>query len=112
MDNIMLKDGTIAIIGSNRDVSEVVEQYCGYELASFVLDKLESVDADKAYAEARAKTDASAYERSLESAQSTFNNILDIVEEVQEHIVDAKRINKDIIYQELKKIIKLINLEI
>lgn len=70
------------------------------------------IDAEKLYAEERVTTDADSYMASLESAHSTMNDVWDILEEIRAHMDEAKRINKDMIYQKLREAIKQIKSEL
>ena len=45
MINIALYNGQNVIIGSNRDVVEVIEEYLSHELASYLNDSLSSLDS-------------------------------------------------------------------
>ena len=112
MENIQLNNGQSVIIGSNRDIVEVIGEYCSYELASLVSGKMNDIDAEKLYAEERAATDADNYLRSLESAQRTMNDVWDALEEIRVYIEKSKRINKDTICQKLSETIRQIKREL
>jgi len=112
MENILLNNGQNVLIGSNRDIVEVIGEHCSYELASLVSDKINDIDAEKLYAEERAATDADNYLRSLESAQRTMDDVWDILEEVRTYIDEAKRINKGIVNQKLNEAIRQLTSEL
>lgn len=100
------------IIMSDSDITSIVEQYCGYELASIVSQKIIDIDEKKLLAAEKAKTDEESYLSSLESAECCLRDILDIAEEVSEYIEDSKRINKEKVWGRIQEIIKLINSEL
>lgn len=112
MENIALNSGETVLIGSNKDVIEVVEEHCSYELASLISSKLVDVDAEKLYAQERAMTDADSYLSDLENIQGCLRDVLGIAEGLTNHMKEAKRINKDMIYQKLNEIVKLIGNEL
>lgn len=47
MVNIQLNNGQSVIIGSNRDIIDVIGEHCSYELASLVSEKMVVIDAEK-----------------------------------------------------------------
>ena len=112
MENIALNSGETVLIGSNKDIVEAIETHCSYELASLISSKLVDVDREKLYAEERAQTDADSYLSDLESKECCLRDVLEIAEGLTEYIEDAKRINKDTIYQKLNELIKLIGNEL
>ena len=112
MENIALNSGETVLIGSNKDIVEAIETHCSYELASLISSKLVDVDAEKLYAQERAMTDADSYLSDLESKECCLRDVLEIAEGLTEYIEDAKRINKDTIYQKLNELIKLIGNEL
>lgn len=105
MENIALNNGTNVLIGSNRDIIEVVEETCSYELASLISSKLVDLDQEKLYARERADSEAEGYLSSLESKESLLQDVWDTLEELKSYMEDAKRINKDIIYQKVNGLI-------
>lgn len=107
MNTIQLKNGTIVAIGSNKDIVDIVETYCGHELSQLLLPKLVEVDKDILYAREKAHTDCDAYLSSLESKETALRDILEIAESLINYIEDSKRINKDTIN---KKVIEFINM--
>lgn len=112
MENIALNSGKTVLIGSNKDIVGVVEEHCSYELASLITSKMVDIDREKLYAEERAQTDADSYLADLESKECCLRDVLEIAERLTEYIEDAKRINKDMIYQKLNEIVKLIGNEL
>ena len=64
------------------------------------------------YAEERAVTDADNYLRSLESAQSVMSDVWDALEEIKTCLNNAKRKNKDTIYQKLSEAIRQLTNEL
>ncbi|WP_099467781.1 hypothetical protein [Konateibacter massiliensis] len=112
MENIALNNGQTVLIGSNRDIVEVVEEHCSYELASLISSRIVDIDAERLYAEERAQTDADSYLSDLESKECCLRDVLEIAEGLTEYIEDAKRINKDTIYQKINELIKLIGNEL
>jgi hypothetical protein len=112
MENIALNNGKTVLIGSNKDIVEVVEERCSYELASLIASKMVDIDAEKLYAQERAQTDADSYLSDLESKECCLRDVLEIAEGLTEYIEESKRINKDTIYQKLNELIKLIGNEL
>ena len=112
MENIALNSGKTVLIGSNKDIVEAIEEHCSYELASLISSKLVDVDAEKLYAQERAMTDADSYLSDLESKECCLRDVLEIAEGLTDYMEEAKRINKDMIYQKLNEIIKHIGNEL
>ncbi|WP_342759448.1 hypothetical protein [Kineothrix sedimenti] len=112
MENIALNSGKTVLIGSNRDIIEAVETHCSYELAGLISSKLVDVDAEKLYAQERAQTDADSYLSDLESKECCLRDVLEIAEGLTDYIEEAKRINKDMIYQKLNEIVSIIGNEL
>ncbi|WP_024348503.1 hypothetical protein [Lacrimispora indolis] len=112
MENIALNNGQTVLIGSNKDIIEAIETHCSYELASLISAKLIDIDAEKLYAQERAQTDADSYLSDLESKECCLRDVLEIAEGLTDYIEEAKRINKDMIYQKLNEIIKHIGNEL
>lgn len=112
MENIALNNGQTVLIGSNKDIVEVIEEHCSYELASLISSKIVDVDREKLYAQERAQTDADSYLSDLESKECCLRDVLEIAEDLTNYIEESKRINKDTIYQKLNELIKLIGNEL
>lgn len=109
MNTITLNSGKTVLIGSNRDIIDAIEEHCSYELASLISSK---IDAEELYARERADTDADNYLADLESKECSLHDVLEILEQLTEYIEEAKRINKDTIYQKLNNLITLIGNEL
>ena len=105
-------NGNSHLIMDNKDIPEVIEKYCGYDLARIVEKKMVDIDFQKLLAKEKAKTDEESYLFSLESAECCLRDILEMAEEVATHIEDSKRINKDMIWNKMHEIIKQIGNEI
>lgn len=112
MENIALNNGKTVLIGSDRDIVETIEAHCGYELASLISSKMVDVDKEKLYAQERAQTDADSYLSDLESKECCLRDVLEIAEGLTDYMEEAKRINKDTIYQKLNEIVTLIGNEL
>lgn len=112
MENIALNSGQTVLIGSNKDIVEAIETHCSYELASLIASKMVDVDKEKLYAQERAQTDADSYLSDLESKECCLRDVLEIAEGLTDYMEEAKRINKDTIYQKLNEIVTLIGNEL
>ena len=112
MNTITLNSGKTVLIGSNRDIINAIEEHCSYELASLISSKIIDIDAEELYARERADTDADSYLADLESKECCLRDVLEILEQLTEYIEEAKRINKDTIYQKLNNLITLIGNEL
>lgn len=109
MENIQLKDGQNVIIGSNRDITEAIEENMGYEFAE-AMHRFIGGQIYEYQQIAEAETyEKNAIEGSLESFQNLMRDVLEELEEVTNYIEEAKRINKDQIYQKLMRMKKSIN---
>lgn len=115
MENIALNSGQTVLIGSDRDIIEVVQEHCSYELASLISSKMadaDSVDKEKLYAQERAQTDADSYLSDLENIQGCLRDVLEIVEELTDYMKVAKKVNRDTIYKKLKELVRIIECEL
>lgn len=112
MENIALNSGQTVLIGSNKDIVEVIETHCSYELASLISSKPIDIDAEKLYAQERALTDADSYLSDLENIQGCLRDVLEIVEGLTDYMEVAKKVNRDTIYKKLKELVRIIECEL
>lgn len=112
MENIALNSGQTVLIGSNKDIVEVIETHCSYELASLISSKMIDVDAEKLYARERALTDADSYCTDLESKECCLRDVLELIEGLMDYMKETKRVDKDKIYLRLIEIEKIIENEL
>ena len=108
MQNVVLKYGTIVTIGSDKDLVEIIEAYCGEELAGLVASKISDIDTEQLYAKARANTDADSYLASLEEKENLLRETVEQLNDINKHLEEAKRVNRDFIYQEINKISEML----
>lgn len=102
MENISLNTGEVVTIDGNKGIVEVVEERLSHDLASVLDGKLIEIDEEKMYAEELAQTDAEAYLADLEDKQSSLQEVLEMVEELQEYV--KGRVNKDKLWNKLQDI--------
>lgn len=115
MENITLNSGKTVSIGPDRDIIEVVQEHCSYELANLISSKMadiDSVDKEKLYAQERAMTDADSYLSDLENIQGCLRDVLEIVKGLTDYMEVTKKINRDTIYKKLKELVRIIECEL
>lgn len=112
MRNITLNNGKQVLISNNKDIVEVIADNLSYELSEMVSNRIVDIDKERLYQAELARTDADGYLSDIESKESCLNEVLDIAEELSEYIEDAKRINKEKIYQKINDIISIIGNEL
>lgn len=109
MENVRLKNGQDVIIASSKEINEAIEENMGYEFAEamqrFVGDQIYEYQQT-----AQAETyEKDAMESNLEDMTFLMHDVLDELDEVTNYMEEAKRINKDKIYQKLVQLRKMIN---
>lgn len=114
MENIKLNNGRNVIIGSERDVLEVIQETLGYDFADavkHVFDSTDEVEKYKKYAEIESQEKES-YEASLESINNALYEALEKIEELENYLADSKRISKNAVCEILTQIHRVINAEL
>lgn len=112
MQNVLLKHGTLATIDSNKDIIEVITEFCGEDLADLVSIKLEYVDREEIYAKERVHSESESYLANLEEKVEFIREVMEQLEELSKYLENTKRINRDTIYQKINSVITMINKEL
>lgn len=112
MENIILNNGKTVQIFSNKDIIEVIQDNCSYELGNIIAEKIEDIDSEKLYAEHRAMTDADSFLSDLEEKECCLTEVLESIQSLKKYMNESKKTNKDKIYEKLNNVIKLIENEL
>ena len=112
MQNVMVNN-QIETIGSDRDIVDIVREHCGDELATLIEDRLniplEQNITPELIETCLQRTDYYAYESSLDDWNCVGNDVVEECEKQMEYMEEAKRINKDILHNSFRNIVKKIN---
>src|SRR5574344_1689026 len=104
MENIVLKDSSMVVIGSNRDITEAIAENMGYEFSDLV-ERRYTDDIEELKWKAQAAEDEKEnYENSLVSKDSLLHDTLNSIDEIMNYMRDAKRIDKEKIFSRLQNI--------
>jgi len=112
MGVIQLLNGQNEVVMSNNDISYIIGKYLGGEFESLVTETIIQNDANEIYAKEKLNSDLNSYEAGLESYHNIMQDTMEQLEELSEYMEDAKRINKDTIYQKINDIIRKLNKEL
>ena len=97
---VSLKDGSNHTLLKFRDFLELVDQEMGMEAAKWLETHVAQLEAAADYTQAKVETDLSSYEASLESNTIAFQDLRDVLQEIQDFII-ASRVNKQAVKQSL-----------
>ena len=108
MNNVYV-NGTIETIASDRDIVDIVRECCGDEFASFLEERLRCRElTDDEVKEVLQNSDYYSYEASLDAWNTAGYDIIEECEKQIDYIDDAKRINKDTLYNAFLNIKKIV----
>ena len=119
MQNITVSSGKNYIIsGGNgafcepvatKDLVEIIDLECGYELAKICEEKMVELDEEERKAELRFNSDLASYEGTVEELTFTIQDGIEMVDELIVELNSKQRINKDNLYDSLEKIRNFLN---
>lgn len=108
MNNVYV-NGRIETIANDRDIVDIVREWCGDEFASFLEERLRCRElTDDEVKEVLQNSDYYSYEASLDAWNCAGYDIIEECEKQIDYMDDAKRVNKDRLYSAFLNIKKII----
>jgi len=115
MENVIV-NGRIEIIGSDRDIIDVIKECCGNDFATLIDNRLNTPLEQNITPElietCLQRTDFYSYEASLDNWNCIANDVLDECEKQIKYIEEAKRIDKNKLYDSFREIARMIRNEL
>lgn len=108
---MVLKDGKVETVLQTNDFEYLVDKYMGYDARKYFEDLIQELQEEADYNQAKIDTDLGAYEASLESNTTCFQDILDEMEEMKT-IISAPRVNKQKMLNLIEQVQEQINNQI
>lgn len=110
-DVIVLSDQSVQTVFEPKDFEYLVEKYMGYDAEKYFREMAEQFQDEVEAAQDKTTSDLGAYEASLESNTSCFQEILEVMEQM-ETILEAPRVNKNKLFKLIEQVQKEINNQI
>lgn len=106
-ETLHLPDGSMEVLFSREDFQRLIREKLGFDAELKIIELINEAD----YTKQKISTDLESYESSLDSNNTCFLDILDIVQDLQT-LLQEKRINKTKISKSIEQIEKLISNQI
>ena len=108
MNNVYVND-RIETIAKDRDIVDIIRECCGDDFASYVENRLNCRELTaEEKRQVLENSDYYSYEASLDAWNCCGNDIVEECEKQMEYMEEAKRINKDTLYNAFVDIRKMI----
>ena len=108
MNNVYV-NGRIETIANDRDIVDIIRECCGDDFASYVENRLNCRElTEEEIKQVLENSDYYSYEASLDAWNCVGNDIVEECEKQIEYMEEAKRINKDRLYNAFLNIRKII----
>ena len=108
MNNVYV-NGRIETIANDRDIVDIIRECCGDDFASYVENRLNCRElTEEEIKQVLENSDYYSYEASLDDWNFCGNDIVEECEKQMEYMEEAKRINKDTLYNAFVDIRKMI----
>ena len=108
MNNVYV-NGRIETIANDRDIVDIIRECCGDDFASYVENRLNCRELTaEEKRQVLENSDYYSYEASLDAWNCVGNDIVEECEKQIEYMEEAKRINKDTLYNAFVDIKKMI----
>ena len=108
MNNVYV-NGRIETIANDRDIVDIIRECCGDDFASYVENRLNCRElTEEEIKQVLENSDYYSYEASLDAWNYVGNDIVEECEKQIEYMEEAKRINKDTLYNAFVDIRKMI----
>ena len=108
MNNVYVND-RIETIANDRDIVDIIRECCGDDFASYVENRLNCRElTTEEKRQVLENSDYYSYESSLDAWNCVGNDIVEECEKQIEYMEEAKRINKDTLYNAFVNIRKMI----
>ena len=88
---------------------DIADKFVGYEYSKIIEDIISTKSAEEQYAEMKYNGDMINYEQQLDNYNSCLTDINDTLEELENYLSDAKRINRNTIDNFVLKLRNLVN---
>ena len=102
----------IEIVNNMYDIADLIQPILGYDVSDFIRAESRQFDKEKYLTDLKFNSDFNAYEASLDSHNTAFIDISDVVEDLMKYVLNAKRLDRNKMFKELKSIKTIINNEI
>lgn len=112
MMNVILKNGSVVTVSSDKEIIEIIEEFCGHEVAEIVREKIDINDFSAMYAQKRAESDTDAYLEDIRSREFCLEEVKASAQTLLDHLTESKRINRETCIQKVQEIIKKIQSEL
>lgn len=106
---IDLLNGDKELIFDDDNLIDIADKFVGYEYSKIIEDIISTKSAEEQYAEMKYNGDMINYEQQLDNYNSCLTDINDTLEELENYLSDAKRINRNTIDNFVLKLRNLIN---
>ena len=108
MNNVYV-NGRIETIANDHDIVDIIRECCGDDFANYVENRLNCRELTaEEKRQVSENSDYYSYEASLDAWNFCGNDIIEECEKQMEYIEEAKRINKDTLYNAFVDIRKMI----
>ena len=108
MTNVYI-NGNVETIGNDRDIIDIIRENCGSDFANFMEYRLSHMElSNEQKEEILRNNDYYSYEASLDAWNCVGNDIVEECEKQIEYMEEAKRINKDRLYNAFLNIKKIV----
>lgn len=122
MDNVIV-NGRIETIGSDRDIIDIIRESCGNDFANYVEERfcfdltdlnqlylrLNDKECEKLESDVLSQTDYHNYESTLDEWNCVGNDIVEECDKQIDYIENAKRIDKNKLWESFKEIKRILN---
>lgn len=108
---MQLKNGKVQTVFDSKDFKWLLEQYMGYEASRYFENLLDDLKQAVQEAQDKENSDLGSYEASLESNTRSFQDILEVTNQMVETIY-ANRLQKDKLIKQVEEVRKIINNQI
>ena len=99
-------EGEYEYIDCEEKVIDVIKRKLGAEFGKLTEKIIRKLVKDASYTKQALNTDLRGYEMSLDNYNTVIRDSEERLEELQEYILNAKKIDRNKIYQSLNKVIK------
>lgn len=122
MDNVLV-NGRLEIIGSDRDIIDIIRESCGNDFANYIEERfcfdltdlnqlylrLSDKECEKLEADVLNQTDYHNYESTLDEWNCAGNDIVEECDKQINYIETAKRVDKNKLWESFKEIKRILN---
>jgi hypothetical protein len=109
MGSLLQTKNGVRTVCSQEDLYDIVDEMCGEEVSSYIRNNFET-SVDRIFQnpdlvdEILERTDYFSYESSLDEHNSTFCEIRDITDDMMVYLQDAKKLDRNKLYEWARKL--------